>query len=188
VPGPLPNATLSSDDIKRNVSDCSNITAPFHFKPGEIIEQKLNESGLGITLQDLNWPDDIQRGIDALHILQTTVFVLYCISIGLIFLALLASLPALFASGRLAACCSVIATTLAFLAMGIASGLITAVIVKGVEVINQHGAQIGLEAKRGNKFMAITWAATGLVFLALVWWVVETCVGHRKRQPYAKHG
>lgn len=188
-PRPRPNATLSASDIKKNVSDCSDPTAAFHFKPREIIEQKLNESGLDITLEDLNWPDDIERGMDTVHMLQTAVFVLYVISIVLIFLALVAALPALFAEGRLAACCSVIASSLAFLAVGIASGLVTAVIVKGVEVINEHGEQIGLEAKRGNRFLAITWAATALVFLALCWWVVETCVGRRRKRRYAvKHG
>jgi hypothetical protein len=161
---------------------------PFHFSPGEIIEQKLNESNLPITLQDLNWPDDIQRGIDALHVLQTAVFVLYCISIGLIFIALIPSLIAVFTSGRMSACCCVIFSALAFLAVGIASALVTAVIVEGVKVINRHGEQIGLSADRGNKFMAITWASTALTLVALIWWLLETCIGHRKKTPYAKHG
>jgi hypothetical protein len=189
IPGVMPNATLAASDIHKNVTDCSNMTALFHFNPTEIVEQRLNESGLNVTLGDLNWPADIQRGIDALHVLQTAVFVLYCIAIGLIFVSLVTAILAFFASGRLSACVNVLVASLAFLAIGLASALITAVGVKGVEVINQHGRQIGLEAHRGNKFLAITWAATGVMLIALIWWIVETCVGRRKRgQSYAKHG
>ena len=115
TPSPLPNATLSAKDIHKNVTACSNRTAAFHFDPTTILQQKLNESGVGITLADLNWPADIQKGLDALHIIQTTYFVLYCIAVGLIFLALISSLLALFTAGRLSACLNVMLASLAFL-------------------------------------------------------------------------
>lgn len=189
VPGVMPNATLDSDDISKNITACSNRTAAFHFEPDKIIEQRLNESGVDVTLDDLEWPEDIQRGLDALHILQTTVFVLYCIAIGFIFLSLIAALPAIFASGRLAACVNILLSALAFLAIGLASAIVTAVIVKGADVINKYGNRIGIEAHKGSKFLAITWAATALMFLTLVWWLVEVCIGRKKRtQTYAKHG
>lgn len=189
TPTPLPNDTVSSSDIHKNVTGCSNQTAMYKFDPTAIIEEKLNESGISVTLDDLNWPDDIQKGIDALHILQVTVFVLYCIAIALIALSLVAAVFSVFASGRLSACLNFLLCGCAFLAIGLASAIITAVIVKGSEIINKYGNDIGIEAHRGDKFLAITWAATAAMFVVIVWWLGDFCVGRRKKTAtYAKHG
>lgn len=88
-PGPVPNATLSKDDISKNVTECSNRTAMYNFDPEEILQRELDESGTGVDLSDLDWPDDIQKGIDALIISAKATFVLYCIAIGFIGVALL---------------------------------------------------------------------------------------------------
>jgi hypothetical protein len=190
TPGPVPNATLSSKSIHKNLTACSNRTAMYKFDPTQIIQEQLDKSGVNITLDDLNWPADIQKGINALHIVQTAAFILYCIAIGLIGLSLLFSLPAIFSAGRLAACVNVLVSILAFLAIGLASALITAVMVKGVSVVNKYGKEIGVEAHKGNKFLGITWAATGLMLIAMAWWCFETCLGHRKRAAptYSKQG
>ena len=169
------------------------MTAMYSFNPTEVIERALNESGVDITLADLNWPDDIQKGIDALQALQKTVFVLYCIAIGLIFVSLIAAVPAVFSAGRMAACVNIMVTALAFLAIGLASALVTAVIVKGANIINKYGNEIGLEAQKGGKFLALTWVATALMFITISVWTFETCCGHRRRQRSdagypSKHG
>jgi len=191
TPTTVPNATVPSSAIHKNVTACSNTTAMYTFNPTEILERALNESGVGVSLDDLHWPADIQRGIDALRVVLRTVFVLYCIAIGLIFISLVAAFPAMLSSGRLAACLNVMFTALAFLAVGLASGLITAVIVKGSNVLNKYGAEVGVQAQKGGKFLAITWSATALMLIALVAWAFETCFGHRKRRDAAyvpKHG
>lgn len=190
TPTEAANATISASDIHKNVTGCSNQTAMFWFNPNEIIEKALNNSGLDVTLDDLEWPDDIQSGLDALRIVSITAFVLYCIAIGLIFVSLVASLPAIFAAGRLAACVNLLISILAFLAIGIASALVTAVIEKGGDVINEHGNAIGVTAMKGKKFMAITWVATALMFITIFVWTFEMCVGRRKKAPFvpAKHG
>jgi hypothetical protein len=183
------NATVSLKDIDKNVTGCSNRTAMFYFKPEEILQEALNKTGTGITLQDLKWPDGIQKGLDALRVVGIASFVLYCIAIALIFVALVAAVPALFANGRLAACLNLMVAILAFLAIGLASALVTAVAVKGSSVINQYGNDVGVQANRGSKFLALTWAATALMFVTLVCWSLEICFGHRKRQSYvAKQG
>ncbi|PSN60845.1 integral membrane protein-like protein [Corynespora cassiicola Philippines] len=182
------NGTVSQSDISKNVTGCSNQTAMFWFNPTEILERKLNESGVGVSLDDLNWPQDIQAGLDALRIVSVTSFVLYCIAIGLIFVSLVATAVAFFGSGRLSACLNFMLAFLAFLAVGIASGLMTAVVVKGSSVINEYGNQIGVQAHRGNKFLAITWAATALVFIAMCYWTVETCFPSGRRNNAAKAG
>ncbi|KAL5421746.1 hypothetical protein PMIN04_005264 [Paraphaeosphaeria minitans] len=190
TPAEAPNTTVSAGDIHKNVTGCSNQTAMFYFNPTQIIQDALNKSGLDVTLDDLEWPADIQRGLDTLRTVSVTAFVLYCISIGLIFLSFLAAVAAVFTSGRLSACVNLLRGILAFLAIGLASALVTAVIEKGGDVINEHGKAIGLEAGKGRKFMALTWVSTGCMFLVLVIWCVEMCVGRRRKGAYVngKHG
>lgn len=182
TPAPLPNATVKASDISKEVEGCSNRTAMFTWDPVATIERKLNESGVGVTLEDLNFPSDIQRGIDALQILQKTTFILYCIAIALIFITLLAAIPAFLTSGRLSACLNFALALLALLAIGIASALVTAVIVKGSNVINEYTDDVGIEAHRGGKFMALTWAATGLMLVTVVVWCVDGVVGRRGKR------
>ncbi|KAH7372329.1 integral membrane protein-like protein [Pyrenochaeta sp. MPI-SDFR-AT-0127] len=191
TPAEAANATVDQDDISKNVTGCSGRQAMYKFNPTKIIEDALNKTtGMDVTLQDLNWPEDIQTGINALNALMAAMFVLYCIAIALIFVALLAALFAVLTSGRLSACLNFMIATLAFLAIGLASALVTAIMVKGAKTINQYGNDIGLEAHWGSKFLALTWAATGLMLVALLVWIVEFCIGrrHKQRQTYAKHG
>jgi hypothetical protein len=192
TPTEAANATVSDKDIHKNVTGCSKSQSMFWFNPQEILEQSLNKTGLNITLKDLKWPDNIQTGLDALRIVSTAAFVLYCIAIALIFVALIAALPAIFAAGRLAACLNLTVGFLAFLCIGLASALVTALIVKGGNVINQYGNKAGVEANKGNKFMALTWAATGLMAVTLAVWCWEVCCGGRRRKDRAfapaKHG
>jgi hypothetical protein len=189
TPDESANATLKIGDIKKNVTECEKNRAMYKFDPTAIIEDALNKTGVDVTLADLNWPEDIQRGIDALNALMAAMFVLYVIAICLIFVTLVASVFAVLSSGRLSACVNFLISTLAFLAIGLASALVTAVIVKGTHIINDKGKEIGLAAYWGGKFLALTWAATALMLIVLVAWIVEFCVGRRqKRVSYTKHG
>ncbi|EMD93873.1 hypothetical protein COCC4DRAFT_31100 [Bipolaris maydis ATCC 48331] len=185
TPAEVANATLKQDDISKNVTECSKNKAMYKFNPTDIIQRALNRSGIDITLQDLQWPEDIQKGIDALNAVMAAMFVLYVIAICLIFLTLVASLVGILTSGRLSACLNIGLSLLAFLAIGIASGLVTAVMVKGTDVINEHGNQIGLESYYGGKFLALTWAATGLMLLAVIAWFAALCLGRSERRSRA---
>ncbi|EAT77428.1 hypothetical protein HBH56_213410 [Parastagonospora nodorum] len=190
TPLEVANATISDDDISKNVTGCSQSQAMYKFDPTRIVEEALNRTtGQRVTLQDLKWPQDIEDGVKALNALMAAMFVLYVIAICLIFVAFVAALFAVIASGRLSACLNFLMALLAFIAIGLASALVTAVMVKATDLINQYGNDIGVEASKGNKFLALTWAATGVMFVVLLAWVVEFCVGRRqKRTPYAKHG
>lgn len=190
-PAESSNSTLSKSDISKNVTECAKSTAMFKFNPTNIVQQALNASGLDITLSDLSWPDDIQSGIDTLNAVMGAMFVLYVIAICLIFLSLVAAIVAVLTSGRLSACLNFFVSTLAFVAIAVASALVTAVMVKATDIINDQGSDIGLEAYWSGKFLAITWAATALMLVVVLTWVVEFCIGrrHTKRQnPYAKKG
>lgn len=190
TPAEVANATVSESDIHKSVANCSESRAMYRFNPTEIIEQRLNESGLDVTLKDLKWPEDIQSGIDALNALMVAMFVLYVVAICLIFVALVAAAVGLLTSGRLSACVNFLIAILAFLAIGLASALVTAVMVRGTRILNKYGNDIGVEAYKGSKFLALTWAATGLMFIVLIIWVVEIFIGRRHKKPvsYAKHG
>lgn len=193
TPTEAANATVSEDDISKNVTGCSKSKAMYKFDPTRIVEDALNKTvGSEVTLEDLNWPDDIQTGIRALNALMAAMFVLYIVAICLIFAALLAALFAVIASGRLSACLNFLVATLAFLAIGLASALVTAVAVKASALINKYGDEVGVVASWGGKFLALTWAATALMLVALLVWVVEFCIGRRhtrtQQETYRKAG
>ncbi|KZM26271.1 uncharacterized protein EKO05_0002186 [Ascochyta rabiei] len=191
TPAEAANATISQSDISKNVTECSKNRAMYKFDPTAILEEALNKTaGLDVTLDDLNWPSDIDKGIKTLNALMAAMFVLYCIAIALIFVALFAAALAVLVSGRLSACVNFLLSTLAFLAIGLASALVTAVMVKATHIINDKGADIGLQANWGGKFLALTWAATALMLVVVMTWVVEFCIGrrHSKQPTYAKHG
>ena len=184
------NATVKQSDIHKNVTECSKNKAMYKFDPTAIVQDALNKTGVDVTLDDIDWPSDIDTGIKTLNALMAAMFVLYCIAIGLIFVSLFAAAAAMLLSGRLSACVNFLVAVLAFLAIGLASALVTAVIVKASHIINDKGNAIGLQANWGGKFLALTWAATALMLIVVLTWVVEFCVGRRsKKQPtYAKHG
>jgi len=182
VPTPLANATVSQKDIHKNVTKCSNRTAGYEFDPTAALEKSLQDSGVNITLDDLDWPADIQKGIDTVHVLQKAVFILYCIGIALTAVALLTSLVAIFSSGRLVALVNIMIAAIAWIALAIASAIVTAVINKASSVVNKYGNPIGVEAHRGVKFLTITWVATALMILASLTWCFECIIGHRKRR------
>ena len=73
---------------------------------------------------------------------------------------------------------------MAFLALGIASAISTAIIVKAVNAINKYGHEIGLAATKGKEFIGMTWAATVIMLLASFLWIFECVVGHRRGRSY----
>ena len=184
TPDEVANATLSEDDISKNVTECSKSRAAYKFDPTAIIQQAIDKTGVDVTLEDLQWPDDIQSGINTLNALMVAMFALYVIAICLIFLTLVTSVIGILTSGKLSACLNIGLALLAFLAIGLASALVTAVMVKGTDIINDKGNAIGLEASYSDKFLALTWAATGVMLVALIAWFASLCFGRRsERHP-----
>ena len=75
------------------------MTAMYHFDPTAEINKELKKSGLDINITSLDWPDDIQDGLNALNAAMDGMFVLYCIGIAAAGLAILTALVAVFFSG-----------------------------------------------------------------------------------------
>lgn len=201
-----PNNTVTRQEHpSENVTHCSNRTALFHFDPTAIIESELAP---GLNLTDLHWPSAIEDGINAIKTASKVMFIFYCIGIGFAGLALIGAAWGFLANGRMSASVNFMLDLvsfrslqalafvlsiaiaalslkfanirqLAFLTLGIASAISTAVIVKAVDAVNKHGADIGIAAYKGSKFLGMTWAATALMLLASFVWIVEFLRGHR---------
>lgn len=197
TPAEAPNATVRAADITRNITACSPRKAMYQFDPTRIVQDALNQTtGARITLADINWPDDIANGVRALNALMAAMFILYVVTICFIFLFLVASLATTLAHSptRALTCATLALATLAFLASALASALVTAVVVKAVDLITRYGSEVGVVASRGGRFLALTWAATGLVGVGFAACVGGVCwVGPRRRRRaegvgYAKRG
>lgn len=182
TPAAVANATLSKHDIHKNITSCSNRTAFFTFNPTNVLQHELNQSGVGVNLTSLDWPDGINDAIKTLRVAQKAAFILYCIAAGTLLIAALSALAGVFFSGRLSASINILICCLAFLAILIASAISTAVAVKAAHAINKHGKIVGVSASKGGRFMALTWVATGLAFLNILVWMFECVVGRRQRR------
>lgn len=182
TPTDLPNVTVSKSDISKNVTSCSNRTAMYSFNPRETLQRELNASGHGnINLTDLHWPEEVDDGMRALRVASQATFVLYCIGAAFAFVAFAAALVSIFFSGRLSASINILIDVLAFLAVGIASAIVTAIAVKAASIINDKGNRIGISAQKGGKFLILTWVATGLLLVASFVWCFDCIVGRRSR-------
>ena len=115
------------------------------------------------------------------------MFVFYCIGIAFAAFAALAALVGFLADGRITAFLNFLVDIVAFLALGIASGIATAIIDKATSKINFYGKTIGVAAYKGSAFLGMTWAAVALMLLASVLWIFDCCVG-RRRRSYAEKG
>lgn len=186
----MPNATLSKHSIHKNVTSCSNKTAGYTFDPKATLEQELNKSGhSNINLTDLDWPSGVDKGLHALKIASKAMFILYCIAIAIIGVAFLLALVCVFFDGRLSAFVNVLVDWLAFLAVGLASAIATAIAVKSADIINKYGNDVGISAQKGSKFLVLTWVATAVMLVASMVWCFDCIVGrkHHKtpRRDYA---
>jgi len=175
-----PNATHKG--AHKNISSCTNKTTMYHFDPMTAISEQLSVGKLHLNLSDINWPDELTDGIKALNALTSATFVLYCIGIAAAGLAILTGLVAFFLHGsRLVSLGNGALTILSFLALGIASAIITVIMVKIVNLVTKYGDDIGLFAYKGGKYLALTWSATALMLLATIAWTAECVVGRRNK-------
>ncbi|KAI4282344.1 MAG: hypothetical protein L6R38_003024 [Xanthoria sp. 2 TBL-2021] len=175
TPGPLANKTVDPD---KNVTQCSNQTALFHFDPTAAIQKELKP---GISLADLRWPSAIKDAVHAVEIASKAMFVLYCVGAAATGPALAGAFLGVLSDGRAAPLINNALASLALLALGIASAIASVIMSKVVHEINQHGNDVGISASKGKTFLGMTWAATVLMAFAAVAWIYEF-VAHRRRQ------
>ncbi|KAL9004146.1 MAG: hypothetical protein Q9188_003016 [Gyalolechia gomerana] len=181
-PSPIANATV---DPHKNVTRCSNHTAMFHFDPTSVIQKELKP---GINLTDLQWPSAIKDAVHAVKVASRAMFVLYCIGVAAAGLALLGAFLGVFSGGRIAALANNGLALLAMMALGIASAIVSAIMSKVVHEVNKHGTDVGVTASKGKTFLGMTWAATGLMFVAAIAWIYEFVAFRRQQTSYVFEG
>ncbi|KAJ5051974.1 uncharacterized protein L3040_001735 [Drepanopeziza brunnea f. sp. 'multigermtubi'] len=175
-----PNAT--AEGASKNITSCTNRTALYDINIDKILNQQLQIGPLNLSLSDINWPDDINRGLDALNAAFNAVFILYAIGIAAAGLAIIGSAAAFFLEdSRLISFGNCGLASLSFSALCITSSLVTYVQTKAVNIINKYGNAVGAYADRGGKYMAITWVAVVVMFLAAITWVVDFFIGRRNQ-------
>jgi hypothetical protein len=189
-----PNATQKGAHL--NVSTCTNQTAmckaPLsfsisphiqklignqtdHFDISKQLNQELEVGPLHINLSTIDWPSEIQDGLNTLNTATDATFVLYVIGIAAAGCALLL---AIFLHGsRFISFGNWGLASLSFFTLLIASIIITVIQMKATHLINKYGNEIGVYAYKGTKYLVLTWVAVAVMFLVALWWVVEFCVG-----------
>lgn len=169
-----PNAT--DNHAQLNVTSCSNQTAMYHFDISKQLNSELEVGPLHINLSDVDWPDEIQNGLNALNTAVDATFVLYAIGIAAAGCAILASVVAVFLHGsRLISFGNWGLASLSFFALLIASIIVTVVQAKATDEINKYGNDIGVSASKGRKYLILTWVSVASMFLASMAWVAEFC-------------
>lgn len=113
-------------------------------------------------------------------------FIFYVLGIAFAGVLILTSLSSIFMDNRYLKLVNLLLSFLSFLCFGLGSAILTAFMVKASDLINEHGNDVGLYAHKGGKFLALTWAATGAMFLAWLTWIVLSILGRRKRGPSEK--
>ncbi|KIX09977.1 uncharacterized protein Z518_01058 [Rhinocladiella mackenziei CBS 650.93] len=178
-----PNAT--AEDPHQNITECSNSSLSFHFEPTKTVEEHLPD---GITLEDIHWPDEIRDAENAVKVASMATIVFYIIGTACAGIGMFTAVWGVLNERRLTALINVGIDVLAFLAIGIGSAISTAIVVKAVDAINKYGDDIGIAAEMGDKFLGMTWAATGLMLLAATVSLVQFCAGRRRSQQYGEKG
>jgi hypothetical protein len=171
-----------------------------HFDPAGTIDSELKVGPLHINLTTIQWPQSLTDGIDALNDALDATFIIYVIGIAacglvIIFSVVMFFLPSKYNitatnhhyHSRFISVLAGLLAIVAFLALAIASAIVTVIMVKIVNLVTQYGNNIGVYAYRGNKFLAVTWAATGVMLLTVMAWAAECCFRRRmKRREWAE--
>ncbi|RMZ90561.1 hypothetical protein DV736_g2217, partial [Chaetothyriales sp. CBS 134916] len=173
-----PNSTARH--ATKNTTFCSSKKALFHFNATKTISNSLPHN---VTLSEIHWPDEIEDATTAVRVASVVMFVFYIIGIVCAGLATIGALVAVIASGRLSAGVNFLLDIIAFLALGIASAIATAIMFKAVHAINKYGHDIGISATRGVTFLGLTWGATVAALVASLMSIVQ-CMAGRKHKGY----
>ncbi|KAI9769360.1 MAG: hypothetical protein M1840_004061 [Geoglossum simile] len=174
----------TTEGVSMNVTHCSKPKGMYSFDPTVILQKELIK---GVSLKDIKWPEKVQDGLNALSMAARAMFVFYMIGIATVGLMIFTSLAGLSGSPLVSAI-NFFLSHFAYLNLAIASAIATAIAVKSSNIINKYGADIGIAAYKGGKFIAMTWAATALALVASLAWIVIFFLGRKGRGGYLAAG
>lgn len=176
-----PNATAKS--VGYNITSCSKKVALYHFDIEDVIGSQLEIGPLHINTSDINFPQDIQDGLNDLSAAVDAIFVLYAIAIACSGLAIITGIIAfIMNTPRLVTFGNICLTGLGFLTLLIPSIALVVVQNKAAHLINKYGNDIGVYAYKGAKYLIITWVATAVLALANIAWMAEFILGKKRKQ------
>jgi hypothetical protein len=173
------NTTTNSSDATEQVTYCTDPTFPFWFDPVKILEDELLQ---GLTLSQIGFPTtEIDTVVNALEKAYKAMNICYLLGTLLCGLSLLTGILGLLASRAVEAINEFVAM-LAFLALGVASGIATAIAIKVRDVINEKASFLNIVATSSSTFLGMSWAATvGMLCVMLMWCCVCCCGTHGRR-------
>jgi len=170
---------------RENVTYCATRTVAYTFDPTVILQGELVAAGSHINLTQLGWPSAIlDKGRYYIRLASVATFILYCVAVATISAAAGLALIALFSQprGRLGSVVNLVVGGLALSAVGLASMLVTVIIDDGTGVVNAYGGSVGVSAKKGGKFLALTWLATVAMFVVSGMWGRDYILQRRMRK------
>lgn len=155
---------VSSGVITTNVTSCSRPSVKHVFDPLIAVQPRLGSDGL--TLKDLNWPEEFNTKLDTLQALQQAVLAFYLLSIAFMLIALTVTV--------VSTSCMSLATSFpifliecaAVIVLGVAAVTVTVLAMKGAALINAFGSAIGISATAGLGFLGLTWLAWVAILIA----------------------
>ncbi len=167
------SATSISSKDQALSKDLFLMSSTGDFNITKTLSSKFSGGSLRIDLGDFGWLEKVQDSVDTINIALRSLPALYIISI---FFGAAAFVGGCFTARqqfiRHIARVNIATSVLTLLFLFIASLLITLATVKATGAINAIGAKIGIEARRGMEFLAITWSATGIGLIAAILWSV----------------
>ncbi|THC96987.1 hypothetical protein EYZ11_003543 [Aspergillus tanneri] len=132
------------EEEKNHVKNCSKRSMLFSFNPSKVLSEETGNT----SPSDLGWPRAITEDFHAFSVTSQSLGVFYCIGLGFAGLVIL--------------------ERLCFVMISIASIITTVIAFQFVNLINYHGEEAGVTAKYGSQFLAMTWAAAGLLMVGSV--------------------
>jgi hypothetical protein len=186
-----PNATAPGAGY--NTTNCSSQQTGYQFNLTEVLDREISVGPLDLNAADIPIPDDISDAVTYVNKFLLSIFVLFCIGAGFTGLSFLGSIAALSIGtlgksragstktgpSRSMALINAILSGLAALALMAGAAITTAVAKKGQEQINDKGAEVGISANAGTKFIIITWVSFAAMFVALLYWIVAGIRGRK---------
>lgn len=176
-----PNATDSDPSYK--VSECTTASPDARVNLTDLINNELQIGPLRITLDDINWPSEIDERIDQVNDALLALFIVYVVAIGFCGFALIGAVAAFFFDPRrrrVSLANMLLAALAALLLLG---GSIATMIGgrRGADEINNIGEDVGISAEAGTPFIILSWVAFALMALAVVYWGAVACFARRDR-------
>lgn len=157
----MPNRVKQTAD--KTSLDALNLT--------ELLDHELSVGPFEISLNDINWPDEVQDAINAINDVLLAMFVLYVLGIGFSGIGVFTAAAAfVFAGKRSVMLINLAVSALAAICILVGSILVTVAVTAGIDQINDVGDDVGIAAKKGDKFLGITWAAAAMMVLSTVIW------------------